>query len=108
MRRQEVIQSLRSILLLRRQAIRESLDLARAQLRTRSEHDVGDHADAALDAEHDEISSQLAEVESRELANIENALEKIREGSYGACERCNTNIPLARGRRTACDRALSP
>ena len=38
---------------------------------------------------HDEINSQLAEVESRELANIEKALEQMREGTYGVCENCD-------------------
>ena len=44
----------------------------------------------------DEINSQLAEVESRELANIEEALERIKQGTYGKCEGCKSNIPLAR------------
>jgi len=52
--------------------------------------------DAALDAVQDEISSQLAEVESRELANIERALVRIRAGTYGECEGCGNKIPLAR------------
>ena len=52
--------------------------------------------DAALDAAQDEISSKLAEVESRELANIEVALERMRGGKYGLCEICNGKIPLAR------------
>jgi DnaK suppressor protein len=39
-----------------------------------------------LDSAQDEISSQLAEVESRELANVENALERMRAGQYGVCE----------------------
>ena len=56
----------------------------------------GDEVDAALDAAQNEISSQLAEVESRELAHIENALQRIRNGQYGICEGCNENIPLTR------------
>ncbi|MBA3480356.1 MAG: TraR/DksA C4-type zinc finger protein, partial [Pirellulales bacterium] len=44
----------------------------------------------------DEISSTLAEVESRELASIEVALERMRAGKYGLCEICNGKIPLAR------------
>ena len=46
----------------------------------------GDVVDAALDAAQDEISSQLAEVESRELANIERALVRMQSGNYGECE----------------------
>jgi DnaK suppressor protein len=52
--------------------------------------------DAALDSTQDEISSQLAEVESRELASIENALERMRNGQYGSCEYCGCKIPMAR------------
>ena len=44
----------------------------------------------------DEISSQLAEVESRELTRIEYALERMRNGQFGICEGCGTNIPMAR------------
>ena len=46
-----------------------------SQLREQS---GGDVVDEALDAAQDEISSQLAEVESRELANIERALVRIK------------------------------
>jgi len=35
-------------------------------------------------------------VESRELARIENALERMRDGQYGVCEACGISIPLAR------------
>jgi DnaK suppressor protein len=35
-------------------------------------------------------------VESRELANIENALHRMSAGKYGSCEVCNGTIPLAR------------
>jgi DnaK suppressor protein len=52
--------------------------------------------DAALDSAQDEITSQLAEVESRELASIESALQRMRDGTYGKCEACGAAIPLAR------------
>jgi len=49
-----------------------------------------------LDAVQDEVSSQLVEIESRELSRIEYALERMREGLYGVCEGCGANIPTAR------------
>ena len=52
--------------------------------------------DAALDSAQDEINSQLAEVESRELSSIDKVLEQMREGSYGICEHCHKKIPMAR------------
>lgn len=94
--RTDAISHLRKVLMRRRDALRSALagDLSLLQeLRGQSRGDV---ADFALDAAQDEISSQLAEVESRELANIEAALERIREGNYGECEHCNEAIPLAR------------
>lgn len=56
----------------------------------------GDVADAAFDSAGEEISSQLAEMESRELAQIERALKQLKKGSYGQCEGCNCRIPVAR------------
>ena len=57
---------------------------------------VGDTADAAVDTANDEISTQLAELESRELEQIENALRRIEEGAYGSCEHCGGKIAEAR------------
>jgi DnaK suppressor protein len=96
MARKDSIQKMREVLVKRRDALRRALagDLSLLkQLRDQSGSDV---VDAALDAAQDEISSQLAEVESRELANIERALDSIRQGTYGNCEICNSKIPLAR------------
>ena len=35
-------------------------------------------------------------MESRELASIENALERMRLGQYGICEGCSKKISMAR------------
>src|SRR5262245_47613730 len=56
----------------------------------------GDSADAAFDAGSEEIASQLAELEARELNKIERALAQIKQGTYGLCELCHCKIPIAR------------
>ncbi|HID77223.1 MAG TPA: TraR/DksA family transcriptional regulator [Planctomycetaceae bacterium] len=84
------------VLLKRRDALRKALAGDLSMLKELSSQSGGDVVDAALDTVQDEISSQLAEVESRELARIENALERMREGQYGICEGCGCNIPMAR------------
>jgi DnaK suppressor protein len=61
-----------------------------------STFDVGDNVDAAVDTANDEISSQLAELESRELVQIEHALQRIVAGVYGRCEYCGGKITEAR------------
>jgi DnaK suppressor protein len=57
---------------------------------------TGDSADLAFDAGSEEIASQLAELESRELSQIERALLRMKQGTYGICEGCQCKIPVAR------------
>lgn len=96
MARKDAILSLRQVLLKRRDALRKALAGDLSLLKELREQSSGDVVDFALDSAQDEISSQLAEVESRELSQIETALELMREGRYGICEGCDKPIPLAR------------
>lgn len=96
MGRKDAISNLREVLVRRRDALRKALAGDLSLLKELREQSGGDVVDFALDSAQDELSSQLAEVESRELAYIGNALEQMREGKYGKCEGCNSNIPLAR------------
>ena len=57
---------------------------------------IGDSADLAFDSGSEEVASQLAELESRELRQIERALAKLKQGTYGLCEGCARKIPVAR------------
>ncbi len=96
MARKDSIKKLHNLLVNRRDALRQALAGDLSLLKALPEMTGGDVVDAALDAAQDEISSKLAEVESRELVQIENALERMRQGTYGLCEVCNSKIPLAR------------
>jgi len=96
MARKEALLNLRSILVRRRDALRNALAGDLTLLRELRSESPGDVMDAAYDSAQDEISSQLAEVESRELASIENALDRMKSGHYGLCEVCNSRIPMAR------------
>lgn len=96
MARKDSLLNLRAILVKRRDALRSALAGDLSLLKELRSESPGDVIDAAYDSAQDEISSQLAEVESRELANIENALERMKAGKYGQCEVCGGRIPLAR------------
>jgi DnaK suppressor protein len=96
MARKEVLRRLREILLQRRQALIQALAGDKSLLRQMAQQSGGDEIDFAIDSANDEIFSRLAEAESRELAHIQYALEKMDEGTYGKCEACNRNIPQAR------------
>ena len=65
-----------------------------ADLRNKAES--GDAADVAFDSGSEEISTQLAELEARELSQIERALARMKQGIYGVCEHCQCKIPVAR------------
>ncbi len=96
MTRKEAILNMRQVLIKRRDALRKVLAGDLSVLKELRAQTSGDVVDAALDSAQDEISSQLAEVESRELARVENALEQMRLGNFGLCEGCGIAIPMAR------------
>lgn len=96
MARKDAILNMRKVLIRRRDALRKALAGDLSMLKELRHQAVGDVVDAALDSAQDEINSQLAEVESRELANIERALKRMEGGTYGICEYCNNKIPMAR------------
>jgi len=96
MARKDAIINLHQVLIKRRDALRKALAGDLSMLKELREQTSGDVIDFALDSAQDEINSQLAEVESRELARIDTALDRLRAGEYGVCEGCSNNIPLAR------------
>jgi DnaK suppressor protein len=92
---------LHKTLLARRADLRKILAEELANLRDFNATDwTGDSADAAFGAESDEMSSRLAELDARELVQVERALERLKRGTFGLCEggsqRCQKRIPVAR------------
>ena len=85
--------------------LHKSLLARRAELRKKLAEDLdnlrgaeasGDQADAALDASSDEMNSALAELDARELGQIDRALARLKQGTYGQCEVCHAKIPVGR------------
>src|SRR5215475_9322440 len=96
MARQDALLRLNKSLLARRDHLRKKLSEELANLREMSADSTGDSADAAFDAGSDEMSSQLAEFDARELGQIERALQRLKQGTYGLCEVCQSKIPVSR------------
>jgi DnaK suppressor protein len=94
MARRDALLRLHKTLLSRRGALRKALAGELADLRNKAE--AGDAADVAFDSGSEEISTQLAELEARELSQIERALARMKQGTYGVCEHCQCKIPVAR------------
>ena len=96
MSRKAAILKLHDTLVKRRDALRNALAGDLSLLKEMQAQSGGDEIDAALDSAHTELNSQLAELESRELAQVEDALERMKDGTYGICEATGKPIPLAR------------
>ena len=96
MARRDALLRLHKCLVARRDELRKRLGGELQDLRNYKSMDSGDAADLAFDSGSEEVSSQLAQLESRELHQIERALGRLKQGIYGVCEGCNKKIPVAR------------
>ena len=97
MARRDALLRLHKSLTARRAELRKRLGGEIEDLRNyRGADQTGDSADAAFDSGSEEIASQLAELEARELVQIERAILRMKQGTYGICEGCQCRIPVAR------------
>ena len=97
MERQNVLLRLQKTLRARRADLCKTLAEEVKNLRDFKAADAtGDSADAAFEADSDEVSSQLAQLDSRKLSQTERALARLQQGKYGICENCERKITLAR------------
>src|ERR1700730_9228872 len=93
MARKDALIRRKSRVLSGREALRKALNGDLDSFRKFGElNGVGDNVDAAVDSANDEICSQLVEIETRELGQIEQALQRIAAGVYGRCEFCGGKI----------------
>lgn len=93
--RQKSIAKLKETLIRRRQELRAFLNGESAPI-WGDEAISGDAADMALGISRDELSFQRIDSISNELNQVEIALERIEDHTYGLCEACGGMIPIAR------------
>jgi DnaK suppressor protein len=96
MARRDALLRLHKTLVGRRSDLLRRLGVDLSDLGQARQGNEGDSADAAFDSGSDEIASQLAELEARELHQIQRALARLKQGTYGVCEICQSKIPVAR------------
>jgi DnaK suppressor protein len=58
--------------------------------------DIGDILDAVSEERTRELDLILTDREKRKLAQIDDAIDKIEDATYGLCEDCGVKIPKAR------------
>jgi DnaK suppressor protein len=93
MARRDALLRLHKTLMSRRDELRRRLG---KELKDLGNLNVGDAADVAFGAGSEEVTSHLAELEARELRQVERAMAKIKTGTYGTCEGCSAKIPVER------------
>lgn len=67
-----------------------------AQGTTSKADDVHDYGEESADLEQLERDNDVEDDMRAELREVEHALAKFADGTYGHCERCNRPIPIAR------------
>jgi len=83
-------------LLARKEQIEKNLQGTFTEMSEMRALDLNDEADYAAVAVETDIDAAIMEQQRKELAEIELALDKIREGSYGICEMCEDEISIER------------
>ena len=96
MARSDALLKITKTLVSRRQELRKRLGIELNDLGVPGSTTSGDSADAAFEHSGEEIASQLAMVEARELAQVEHAIARIKQGKYGVCAGCGCKIPVIR------------
>lgn len=96
MARRDALMRITKSLLTRRTELRKRLGMEFDTLGSKSPAATGDSADAAFEHAGEELAFQLSELEGRELAQVERALLRIKQGKYGVCDGCSTKIPVLR------------
>jgi DnaK suppressor protein len=92
----KTLKEFEQMLLGRRQEIAKSLTSGLEEL-TGSETVMSDDiGEGAKNAEEADVACLLAEAGSKELGEIDEALVRIKAGTFGMCEDCEDAIPFAR------------
>ena len=100
MTKRETVEKIRKILLEEKAKILAKLERAREEQNfAREKQAVGDEVDSAVEMEMENLKVALSGMEVQRLRQIEEALRKIEEGTYGYCEECGE--PIEEGRLLA-------
>lgn len=91
----EWLASMREALASQRQRLKAMVQMTQAQLATK-EGDLADVSDRASEGFEDELDMGLMAIEAAQLEDIDAAIQRIDDGSYGICLDCERPIPRKR------------
>ena len=85
-----------NLLLARRDRIKKNIDDAAEEIASLKDDEVGDEADHALISTDRMIEQAISAQQSKELAEIDYSISKIKSGGYGICDMCEEEISFQR------------
>lgn len=89
----ELIDEIKQALLSKKESLSRSINSELDEMRTAAEgHHLADMDDLGGDASDEETNYKILEIGSAELDQIDYALGRIVNGSYGVCEECEKPI----------------
>ena len=94
--REESIKKIKQKLIKERDEIIEKLKENQADEFKKLKDDIGDNFDKALENISMETMLTFSGLDKKKLEEIEYAIKKIENGTYGFCEECGEEIPIAR------------
>ena len=92
----EQITFFKSALEIKKEKIKNNLNLTSLDMDNMVQNDLKDEGDHASMALGHTVDNAILAQQSRELTEIELALDKIQEGLYGTCEMCEEEINIER------------
>ncbi len=93
---QEELEMFKKKLLDRRAQIEKNLTSTTLELKEMRDLELNDEGDYAAASAETMVDSAIMEQQRKELAEIDLALDKIKNGTYGICEMCEEPIGKAR------------
>ena len=92
----KVLADVEESLLERRQELLEQMNLISTEPLSSEWAGPGDVADSASASFQMDVTAGILESETRELQEIDNALMRLKEKTYGVCQDCGCRIPASR------------
>jgi len=88
----KLLATIREELLRKKASLTKNINTELHEMRASEGHHLADMDDLGGDANDEETSFKIIEIETAELHQIDAALERIDDGTYGACTDCETAI----------------
>ncbi len=88
----KLLNQLKSRLKTRRDHLLREFEHRLREFKDSGGHRLTDTADIASNIIEEQVVMSLAQVEAKEIEQIDNALKRLKSGKYGICERCGKKI----------------